>query len=200
VPLQHVVKFDLSAEYRAYKARMRFPVLFRMGVYAFIIGLGVYSIAAGILDSHTIGIAYGAVLVVLGATLAVFIRGVGRGVDWISIGPSGIAAHLVPSPEVTLPWSSPLFGARIIETSAAVNQARNPPRSGPTFRFFCGTGSGMGSGPRVLTDIPFECYQLILAQASAHKLQVIDKIEGPRGTVSERRVVRITAGPVQRFE
>jgi hypothetical protein len=192
--LQREVKFDLSKEYRQYKARMRVPVLFRMGVYAFIIGLGAYSIAEGLLELHTVGIAYGAVLVLLGATLAVFIRGVGRGVDWISVGPSGIVAHLVPSPEVTLPWSSPLFGARIIETSAAVNQAKDPPKSGPTFQFFCGTGSGMGRGPRVLTAIPIDCYQLILAQAAARQLQIADRVEGPRGTVSERRVIRITAG------
>jgi len=191
--LEAPVTFDLTTQYQAYRARMRYPVLFRMFLYVLLIAFGGYSIVEGIVQGRAVLLGVGAAFSALGACLLIFVRGVGRGTDALTVGPAGITARLVPGPEVRLLWNDPRFGLKLIVTSADVNRATNSPAHGPTYRLFFGVGSGMSAGPRVLTDIPEICFRLIIAQARAHKLHITDRVEGPIGTVSERRVCRISA-------
>ena len=185
------VSFDLTREYAEYRRNMRFPVLMRMAVYLFLIALGAWSIAEALRTGRTSGIALGGFVIGFALILMVVVRGVGRGVDRLTVGPTGIQARLPPRTLVSLSWTSPAFGLRITETSAEVNRTIDPTRDRPSYRLFTGRGSGMGQGTRVLTEVPVECVRLILAQAQRHGLRVIDQVEGPIGTVSQRRVYRI---------
>ncbi|MGI0132917.1 MAG: hypothetical protein ACREDK_07515 [Thermoplasmata archaeon] len=189
-------KFDLSTEYRQYRKQMRVPVLMRMGLYAFLIGLGGWAAGEGLWFGSISGVILGSLFIALGGVLMVVVRGIGRGVDWLMVGPSGITAHLRPTTLVAFPWASPRFGIRITETSKEANQVLRPGQDRATYRFFTGRGSGMGGGARVLTEIPAECARLILSHAQSHGLTISDRMEGPPGTVSQRRVYRITStGP-----
>jgi hypothetical protein len=188
------VRFDLSREYQGYKARMRTAILMRTAMYSFLVLLGVYSIATGLLYDRVAGLVLGAIFIVFGGSLYYFLRQIDHAPNQLTVGPSGVAFEMVPARTLTLRWDDPSFGMRFIVTSAGVNRMRDPPLEGPSFLLFTGRGSGVGSGPRILTEIPVECFRLLLLQGEAHGWQAPEGTEGVVGTVSERRTYRFFRG------
>jgi len=188
------VRFDLAREYREYKARMRTAILMRTAMYSFLVILGGYSIAAGLLYGRVAGLVLGVIFIVFGGSLYYLLRQIDHAPNQVTVGPAGVAFEMVPARTLTLRWDDPSFGMRFIVTSAEVNRMRDPPREGPSFVLFTGRGSGVGAGPRILTEIPVECFRLLLRQGEAHGWQALEGTEGAVGTFSERRTYRFFRG------
>jgi hypothetical protein len=182
------VRFDLSRERAAYKARMRSAILLRAGMYCFLMGLGGVALALGLLQGRIVGVGFGAALIAFGAALMMFLSTIDRAPVEMTVSPDGMLFRLLPKLEVSLRWDDPRFGAKMIATSAEVNRTLDPSRTGPSFVFFTGSGSGVGHGPRIMTEISSECFTLLLREARIHGLRLLENTEGSPGTVSERRI------------
>jgi hypothetical protein len=120
-----------------------------------------------------------------------------RGVAEISVGPDGISFRQVPPAPVILRWEDSAFGLRLTETSADVNHAADPAKTRPTYWLSAGSSTLAKSGTQVFTDIPPACFELLLRQARAHRLDVVVGAAGVAGTASERRTYRIGHGLVR---
>lgn len=189
-PTRH---FELTAEYLTYKKEMRFAVYFRVGVYVFLLGLGCFGVVGGLWKDNLPLLGLGVWLLIFGSVLIIFIRTINRGALGLTIGPQGIEVSLDNGKGVRLDWKNPKFGIKLIEIPVEVNRLKDPPRDAPTFRFFTGPGSGVGQSPRILTNLPQECFESILASARASGLSMSRGLEGRPGTMSERRIITVIA-------
>ncbi|MCI4335847.1 MAG: hypothetical protein L3K17_01425 [Thermoplasmata archaeon] len=186
--------FDLAAEAAAYRHRMRTPVRMRQGMYLYLNGLGIAFIVYSYLRGNLAGgLVLGGFLIAFGLILFVLVGQVDRAPLSITVDQDGMHFEYPKSKRTSIRWTDPKFGVRLSTRSAEVNQNLDPPVSGPTYSLFTGRGSGQRSGPRVLTDIPRECFDLLLQRAQLAGLQVNPRVEGVPGTISERLTYRVHA-------
>jgi hypothetical protein len=191
VDLSRSTKFELGIEYQAYKRSMRFAVYFRVGAYLWFLGIALLLLVEGVLRRDGVLIGLGAGLAAVPLFGFTVLRSVNRGVTELTVGPDGLAVELDAPMSVLLRWNDPRFGLRITETPPEVNRQRDPPRDETTYRLFTGPGSGVGQPPRILTDIPVDCLNAILAFANSRGLQIVPGTSGVPGTMSARRTYRV---------
>lgn len=184
--------FDLAAEAAAYHKRMRSAVLMRQGMYVLFGGLGIWVIVSSYLrGSLAAGLAFGGFLIAFGLILFLVVGQVDRAPLSLTVDPDGLHFGYPKSQRTSVRWTDPKFGMKLTSRSAEVNQNLDPPVSGPTYSLFSGMGSGLGRGPRVYTEIPRECFDLLLQRAQIAGLQVTPRVEGVPGTISERLTYRV---------
>jgi hypothetical protein len=189
--LSNNVRFDLSLEFQRRRAQMRFWVVFSLGAAAVFVALGALEVGIGLASARATPLWLGVLLLVMAAYMFTRFRRAFRGVAGISVGPDGIGFELVPPTPALLRWDDPRFGLRLVETSADVNRATDPAKDLPTYWLSTGPGSRSSSGGPIFTDIPSDCFELLLRQARAHGLEVVPGTEGVVGTLSERRTYRV---------
>jgi hypothetical protein len=165
-----------------------------MGVFLFV--LGGYLVVAGAFRSQWTLFPFGGALVALGAFLFYVLAAIDRAPIAVTVDDRTLRFEFSGRTEQRLDWSDPRFGFQVILIPAEVTQSWDPPRSGPIYRFFSGTGSGLGYGRRVLSELSPECVGLILGIAGSKGLRPTPVSSGIPGTLSERfvyRVARVTA-------
>jgi len=192
--LSRPARFDLTRERREYQARMRTPILLRVGMAVFFLGIGGFFLADGFIRGDpALGVLAVPVLLLSAFTFAV-LRSVSRAPSEMVVGPEGLQFQFGPSESTLLRWSDPQFGVRLTIVSAAVNRSIDPTRTGSTYRLFAGFGSGLGRGTRILTALPREAAERVLREAEAHGISPLEVRRGVPGTVSEHTELRLVNG------
>lgn len=187
------VTFDLRTEYQAYKRGLRSSVYLRVGMYLFFLAVASWALVEGILRKDPTLIGVGVAFIALPSFGFTVLRSVYQGVTSLTIGPAGVEFALDTSEKVLLHWEDPRFGIRIIEKPAEVNRLADPPRATASYRLFTGPGSGVGRPPRILTEVPAECVNIVMAYASARQLQILPGVQGVPGTMSARRTLTVVS-------
>jgi hypothetical protein len=189
------ISFDLSQEFREYKRSVRPWVWFLLGFTIFLLSLAGLVLETAVVRRSYVGLPFGIALLGLCVFLFSVVSTLNRGATQVSIGPEGISFLHLPPKEVMLRWADPTFDVRVTLTSAAVNRTRDPPRDADTYTLFTWYSSLRELGPRIETDIPPDCFRLLLASAEAYGLRTTEVRQGVSGTISERLAYRLVHRP-----